>query len=287
VRRPADGRFAGWTTRLSAGTGASAPTPFVEETEVTGLTPVQPLAGLVAERARSGSLDIGGPLVLAFGAVQINATLFGSRVTRLLQVVHVPGVFVGTVTRIGLVNAPGPTETWGGELLMRVERELGEAAGDADAPMLRVTGSYTLLRSTECDLNAEAARVGVHITGCARHEVALTPRHAAGVVTTVEQEGRGRIGLELYHTGRQRLDANPYRRASRPYVIVGLMGERAIATRAGTARVFLNLENLTNVRQTRNERLVRPARGAGGRWTTDAWTDLAGFTVNGGVRFQW
>ncbi len=287
ARRPAEGRFAEWTTRLSAGTGAFAPTPFVEETEVTGLTPVRPLAGLVAERATSASLDIGGPLALALGNVQLNATLFGSRVTRPLQVVGVPGLLAGNVSRIALVNALGPTETWGGELLARVERELGEGSGDEEAPMLRVTGTYTLLRSTECDLDSEAARTGLRTTGCDRHEVALTPRHAVGVVTTVEQEGKSRVGLELYYTGRQRLDENPYRAQSRPYLIVGLMGERAIATRAGTARLFLNFENLTNVRQTRDDRLVLPVRGAGGRWTTDAWSDLAGFTVNGGVRFQW
>jgi iron complex outermembrane receptor protein len=287
ARRPAEGRFAGWTTRLSAGTGAFAPTPFVEETEVTGLTPVQPLSGLVAERATSASLDIGGPLELALGNVQLNATLFGSRVTRPLQVVGVPGLFAGNISRIGLVNAPGPTATWGGELLARVERDLGGASGGEEAPMLRVTGTYTLLRSTECDLDSEAARTGRRTTDCDRHEVALTPRHAVGVVTTVEQEGKSRVGLELYYTGRQRLDENPYRTESRPYMIVGLMGERAISTRAGTARLFLNFENLTNVRQTRDDRLVLPVRGAGGRWTTDAWSDLAGFTVNGGVRFQW
>ena len=37
------------------------------------------------------------------------------------------------------------------------------------------------------------------------------------------------------------------------------------------------------MRQTRYDPLL-PVRGAGGRWTTDAWTELAGFTVNGGVR---
>ncbi len=282
ARRPADGAFAEWNTRLSVGTGAFAPTPFVEETEVTGLTPVQPLSGLVAERATSGSFDVGGPLALAFAEVQLNATLFGSRVTQPLQVIRVPGAPVNGVTRIGLVNAPGPTETWGGELLARVERELGEESDGEEAPMLRITGTYTLLRSTECD--PDVATIG---SRCARREVALTPRHAVGVVTMVEQEGKSRLGLELYYTGRQRLDGNPYRTESRPYLIVGLMGERAIQTRAGTARVFLNFENLTNVRQTRNDRLVLPARGAGGRWTTDAWTDLAGFTVNSGVRFQW
>jgi iron complex outermembrane receptor protein len=114
--------------------------------------------------------------------------------------------------------------------------------------------------------------------------VPLTPRHAAGVVAAVEQEGRGRVGLELYYTGRQSLADNPYRRASRPYLVAGLLGERAFATRAGAARVFVNLENLTGVRQTRFDPLVLPARGPGGRWTTDAWTDLAGFTMNAGVR---
>ena len=66
--------------------------------------------------------------------------------------------------------------------------------------------------------------------------------------------------------------------------MVGLLGERAFETRAGVARLFVNLENLTNVRQTRTDPLLRRTRGPGGRWTTDAWTELAGFTLNGGVR---
>jgi outer membrane receptor for ferrienterochelin and colicins len=114
----------------------------------------------------------------------------------------------------------------------------------------------------------------------------LTPRHAAGVVTTVEQEGKSRVGLELYYIGRQALEENPYRDESRPYLIVGLLGERAFETRAGLARVFVNLENLTNVRQTRYDPLLLPVRGRGGRWATDAWTELTGFTMNGGVRLR-
>jgi iron complex outermembrane receptor protein len=114
--------------------------------------------------------------------------------------------------------------------------------------------------------------------------VPLTPRHALGVVTTVEQEGRSRLGLELYYTGRQALEDDPYRAESRPYLVVGLLGERAFATPAGVARAFVNLENLTNVRQTRVDPLLRPGRGPGGRWTTDVWSLLEGRTVNAGVR---
>ncbi len=291
ARRPAEGRFAGWSTRLSAGTGAFAPNPFVEETEVTGLTPVLPLNlplnELVAERAMSGSLDVGGPIELEHGRLQVNATLFGSRVTDPLQVAGIPAPAATQLSRLAIVNGMGPTQTWGGELLARVDRELGEDDGDEEAPRLRVTGTYTFLRSTECNLEAERPANWRGPMGCNRHEVALTPRHAIALVTMIEQEGRSRLGLELYFTGRQRLEQNPFRGESRPYLIVGLMGERAVATRAGTARLFLNLENLTNVRQTRFDPLVLPERGRGGRWTTDAWTELVGFTVNGGVRFQW
>jgi iron complex outermembrane receptor protein len=294
LRRPAAGGgdegeggeapFAGWTTRLSGGTGAFAPTPFTEETEATGLTPLAPLTGLVAERARSASLDVGGPLATALGRLEVNATAFGSRVSRALQVRDADGTTTGGASRIALANALDPTRTWGGELLARVVRELGEeGVNGEEAPALRVTATYTYLRATECDPDRALGGVA-GVGGCARREVPLTPRHAAGLVTTIEQEGKSRLGLELYYTGRQALEDNPYRSESRPYVLVGLLGERAFETRAGVARVFLNLENLTNVRQTRYDPLLLPERGPGGRWTTDAWTELTGFTINGGVR---
>jgi outer membrane receptor for ferrienterochelin and colicins len=275
LRRPDAGALAGWTARLSGGTGAFAPTPFTEETEATGLTPLASLTGLVAERARSASVDIGGALETALGDLEVNATAFGSIIRHPLQVRESGGVTPDGASRVELVNARGHTRTWGGELLARLVHEL---SGD-EAPVIRITGAYTFLRSTECDPDTSRT------VACARREVPMTPRHAAGVVASLEQEGKSRIGLELYYTGRQRLDDNPYRDESKPYLIIGLLGERAFETRAGVARVFLNLENLTNVRQTRYDPLLLPSRGPGGRWTTEAWTDLSGFTVNGGVRF--
>lgn len=297
LRNPAgSGAFGAWTTRLSAGTGAFAPTPFTEETEATGLTPVVGALGdLEAERASSGSIDVGGPLETGWGRLELNVTGFGSRVARSLQVREVPGPVADGGTHLALVNAPSPTRTWGGELLVRLVSELGAGGQDDDMtdgegtreedeedepPTLRLTGSYTFLRSTECDPDAP----GIGGGACARREVPLTPRHSAGLVVSVERHGRYRVGLEIYYTGRQQLDDNPYRTESRPYVLVGVLGERAFATRAGVARVFLNLENITGVRQTRYDPLLRPSRGPGGRWTTDAWTELTGFTVNGGMR---
>lgn len=279
LRRP-DGVLAGWSSRLSLGTGEFAPSPFTEITEATGLSPLLPLENLAAERATSGSVDIGGPLHLAIGHVELNATAFASRVAYPVQVRDAEGTTPFGAARIRLANAAQPTRTWGVELLSRFVRELGEEVGGVEAPALRVTGTYTFLRSTECDAAAAGGR-----DACARRTVPLTPRHTAGVVAAIEREGKSRVGVEVYYTGRQSLDENPYRTESKPYVILGLLGERVFTTGAGTARLFLNLENLTNVRQTRYDPLLLPTRGQGGRWTTDAWTELTGFTANAGVRF--
>jgi iron complex outermembrane receptor protein len=97
-----------------------------------------------------------------------------------------------------------------------------------------------------------------------------------------EKEDVGRIGAEVFYTGRQRLEVNPFADESEPYVIVGLLAERQF----GRLRVFVNGENLSDVRQTKWQPLVRPSRGIDGRLTVDAWAPLEGRNINGGVRFQ-
>ncbi|HEX2187326.1 MAG TPA: TonB-dependent receptor [Longimicrobiaceae bacterium] len=241
----------GWSLRASAGTGFFAPTPFTEETEAVGLARLQPLEDLRAERARTASLDLGRTA----GEWELNATLFGSVVDAAVQLRGLDG---GSVLR--LENVPGATRTWGTELLARWHR----------GP-LHATATHAWIHSTEPD----PERGG-------RRDAALVPRHAAGVVGMWEDEGNGRVGVEVYYTGRQALEDNPYRAESRRYVVVGMLVER----RVGRARVFLNAENLGDARQTRWDPLLLPARSAEGRWTTDAWAPLEGRTLNGGVRLE-
>ena len=165
---------------------------------------------------------------------------------------------------------------------MRVERETAytlvnhsAAATNAGLELLATlrrgpyvaTSTYTYVQSREGDASA-------------RQDAELTPRHSAGLVGMWEAEDVGRVGLEVYYTGRQRLDVNPYRGESRPYVVVGLLAER----RVGRARLFINAENITDVRQTRWDSVVRPTQGVDGRWTVDAWAPLDGRVFNGGVR---
>ena len=235
-----------WNSRLSLGTGFFGPSALTEETEAAGLTRLSIPRPLRAEEGRSASLD----LTRRDGPLSCTLTLFASRVRNPIAVDRSSG-FV-------LTNSPEPTTNVGLELLGAFRRE-----------PFAVTATYGYVRSRE---RGEGTSV----------DVPLTPRHAAGVVGMWERDGVGRVGVEMYYTGVQRLEANPYATASRPYTVLGLLAERQF----GRFRIFVNGENLTGVRQTRWQPLVRPNRAPDGRWTVDAWAPLEGRNVNGGVRLS-
>jgi iron complex outermembrane receptor protein len=238
-----------WAIRASGGGGYFAPTPFTEETEAVGLGRLLPFGDLEVERAWSGMLDVGRVL----GPWEFNATLFGSRIRDPLQARPAPG------GGLSLSNVDGPVRTWGVELLARYERE-----------RLHANATYVHTRATE-----------PRPDGLGRREVPLTPRHTVGLVAALEDEERGRIGGELYYTGRQELDENPYRPRSRPYLVLGFLAE----ARFGRARVFVNAENVLDSRQTGFDPLVLPAQSPDGRWITDVWAPVEGRVLNAGVRF--
>ncbi len=237
-------RGKGWTSRLSAGQGFFAPTPLTEETEAAGLSRLSIPAPLVAERGRSASFD----LTRSLGPASFTATLFGSRVRH--------PIHVDRVERYQLTNLPEPTNNVGVELL-----------GTWRKAPFSATVTYTYVQSRELDLGR-------------RLEVPLTPRHSFGIVGMWEKKDTWRIGVECYYTGSQRLEENPYRSESEPYVSTGFLVERKL----GRVRLFLNAENLTDARQTRWDPLLRPSRGVDGRWTVDAWAPLDGRVFNGGIR---
>jgi iron complex outermembrane receptor protein len=247
-----------WTMRLSAGGGSFAPTPFTEETDEAGLSRLAPLVGLDAERAWSTSADV----TWRRGPFEITGTVYGSRVIDPVQYVYLvrAAVIGGDDYAVGLLNADEPTNTWGTELLARYR--LGPIA-------LMVTHGFT--HSTEFDLNEGR-----------REDVPLTPLNAASFNIVWENEDIGRAGFELYFTGEQPLDENPYRERGKRYVLFGGLFERRI----GPVRAFVNVENLADIRQTKYEPLIRPMPLPDGRWTVEAWAPLDGRVWNGGLRIS-
>ena len=235
-----------WNSRVSVGTGFFGPSPLTEETEAAGLSRLSIPVSLRAEEGRSASIDVSH----ARGPLSYTVTLFTSRIEHPLGVER--------IGNLALTNLPEPTTNAGVELLGTLRR----------APYA-LTATYTYVSARDPD-------------GGVRGDTPLTPRHSAGVVGMWEREDVGRLGVELYYTGVQQLEASPYRQESRPYAVFGVLAERQL----GRVRVFVNGENLTGVRQTRWDPLLRPERAPDGRWTVDAWAPLEGRNVNGGIRVR-
>lgn len=113
-------------------------------------------------------------------------------------------------------------------------------------------------------------------------DATLVPRESGEIALIVEDEKRGRIGLELGYTGTQLLGNDPYRTRSRPYFELNALAE----VRFGAVALFVNAINLTDVRQTRFDPLLRAVPGAGGNPLTDVWAPLGGRTFNLGIKAE-
>jgi outer membrane receptor for ferrienterochelin and colicins len=239
-----------WSVRASIGSGFAAPTSVMDETEATSLATLLPLRNLHAERALSSSLDV----KWMDEGWEINGSVFASEIRDPLTVrsASLPG-------RLELVNASGPRRAVGAELLLHY----------VTGP-LHVIGSSTYLDVTE------AAEDG------GRRRADLVPRVAAELAAILEDEDRGRVGIEVSYTGRQALLDNPYRDAGKSYVEINALAEMIF----GSVAVFFNALNITNVRQTRFDPLLRPIPAEDGREIVDVWAPLAGRMFNLGVRWE-
>ncbi|MFL5582891.1 MAG: TonB-dependent receptor plug domain-containing protein, partial [Gemmatimonadaceae bacterium] len=197
----------GWSARLSATHGASAPTPFIEETDAVGARRVRGFDALGAELADYGALDLTGVL----GPVELNGTLYASRVRR--QVVaeecrEVADCGLAEAGTLQLGNARTAARAHGAELFAVYELE-----------PLFVTALYSFTDSREPE-DALATRAA---------PAAYVPRHAGGLDVTWEDEERGTwIAVEAFYTGRQPLRDDPYRTAGAPYTVVGILGTQRV-----------------------------------------------------------
>jgi outer membrane receptor for ferrienterochelin and colicins len=245
-------RPSGWDVRGSVGRGAFAPTVFVDEVEEVGLAALLPTRPTHAETAETASLDVSR----GFGPIEVSGTVFGSRIQHAVRT----QVRQGRLEVIQLFDYwLNDTRTRGVEVFGRFRR----------GPWV-ATAAHTWIRATQLELR------GRHSS----EDVPLTPKRMFSFIAAWEQHGTARVGLEVYRTGAQRLEDNPYREESAPYTILGLLGER----RFGRLRVFLNLENLTGVRQSDYDPVLRPQPSVIGQYSVSAWAPLEGRTINGGIR---
>jgi len=242
------------TLRVGGGSGFKAPTIFVEEAEENGLENVRPLGNVRAETAKSLSFDVNYRTVLGEATAALNTALFLTN----LEASLIADDDSLAADVVFLRNAFGPLLSRGGE--MSAKFTYGN---------FKLSIGYTYLFATQEDRGIRA-------------ETALNPRHSAGGVLVWEsEEHQAKAGVEVYWTGRQRVERNPYRTLSPAYWITGVIAEKGF----GHLRVFINFENIFDTRQTRFEPIAIGSAQSGGIITLPIYAPLEGRVVNGGLRY--
>lgn len=239
-----------WTARVSAGVGYYNPLFLNEATEAAGVIRLNHNGLPDIERVRDVSVDVSHRTPTS----RLTLSLFNS------QIKNPALIDRATYT---LRNVAAPIDTRGLEVIGSVRKALTSEAGAKATAYVTIAGSYAFVHP--------------------RHQgrdVPLTPRRTGNLVVMAESTRRGRVGLDISFTGKQLLDANPFRTISEPYTLVGLFAEY----RFGKYGVFVNGSNLRNIRQTNWDPIARPTRDVDGRWTVDAWAPLSGRVINGGLR---
>ncbi|MDO6447553.1 TonB-dependent receptor [Colwellia sp. 1_MG-2023] len=245
-----------WTIRGAYGKGFFSPSPFIEDIDEVGLSRLAPLENLDEERASTASIDVSRMI----GDLETSMTLFTSDIENVTELAMIKNANEFADKQVQIINATGESNIRGAELLLRYRWN-----------DIKFTGSY-LYTDAKKDTDAQISQI----------PLALTPEHSAGLVVMWEEHGSHLVGFEAYYTGTQHLENNPYRDRSDPYWHLGLLGQITF----GKISLFVNAENLLNVRQTKEDPLVLPEQARSGRWTTNIWSRNDGFTVNAGIRYQ-
>ncbi len=242
------------TVRIGGGTGFKSPAIFVEEAEEVGFRDVRPLENIQAEKATSGSFDlnwrgifdeVGASFNLAFYVSTLSDALIADEDSLESNVVY-------------LRSATGATVTRGGEFSAKFMYN-----------DFKLSLGYTYIYASQSDNGTT-------------YELELNPRHSFGAVLIWEsQETQTKVGIENYWTGSQRLERNPFRDRSPEYWITGMIAEKGF----GHFRLFVNLENILDTRQTRYEPIVVGNLQMGTIRTLPVYAPLEGRVINGGIRF--
>ena len=105
----------------------------------------------------------------------------------------------------------------------------------------------------------------------------FTPRHKINSAFVLEKHESFKTGLEVHHTGSQVLTSGT---RSRSYTVVGLFGEKSF----GKLSLFINAENITDVRQGKYSQVVFPPVTA--PTFAEIYATTEGRVFNGGIKVR-
>jgi outer membrane receptor for ferrienterochelin and colicins len=245
------------TSRLGGGLGYKAPTIFTEDAESVAFRNVRPIdpATAQAETSIGGNFDVNYRTTL-FDVidVSINQLFFYTKLDQAL-VLDIPAIITtgpsSTVYQFG--NANGPIDSRGLETNLRLGYEA-----------FKLYAGYSLVDTRRRYSGTEF-----------NSAIPLTAKHRVNLVAVYELEGKFRLGLEAYYIGPKPLSTGE---TSRSYWLMGVMGER----RWKHFSVFVNFENILNIRQDRYQTVILPPVYQPS--FREVWAPLEGFVANGGLK---
>ena len=255
------------TSRLGGGLGYKAPTIFTEDAESLAFRNVRPMdeATAQAETSIGGNLDVNYRTRL-FDVidVSINQLFFYTKLEHAL-VLDIPAIITPGVATPGdaspgpstavyqFTNATGPIDSRGLETNVRLSYEA-----------IKLYAGYSLVDTRRRYSGTEF-----------NSAIPLTAKHRVNLVAVYELEGKFRLGLEAYYIGPKPLSTGE---TSRSYWLMGVMGER----RWKHFSVFINFENMLDVRQDRYQTVILPPVDRPS--FREVWAPLEGFVANGGLK---
>lgn len=241
------------TLRLGAGTGFKAPTIFLEDAELYGYSNLRPLRSVVPEQAQSATFDVNYHAPIGAVAAHIDFALFTTNLDHALLLND-----DSLASHILVVqNATGPTVSRG-----------VECSADLSLDELRLVASYAYLDARQTDADRT-------------YSLELNPRHWLGLTLSYEDEEDGfKAGIESYYIGEQRVQDDPFRSTTPSYWLCGALIEKAF----GVVHLFLNGEDLFDVRQTRYEPVFLGDPLQGNIQPLHQWAPIEGRMINGGIR---
>ncbi len=239
------------SARLSGGLGYKAPTVFTEEAERIQFKNVLPIdiANTKPERSYGANFDI-----------NYRTNLFDDKVSFSINQLFFYTQIDNPIILTSLID--------------------GNLQYQQNGSDLHTKGTETNVKLTYADfklfMGYTFADVLQH-TGNTYQTYPLVSKHRLNNVLMYELEGKLKIGLEAYYFSPQRLNDGT---TGRSYWTAGFMIEKLWEKFS----VFINFENLTNVRQTKfgsiyTGSITKPV-------FRDIYAPLDGFVINGGIKFK-
>ena len=238
-----------WTSRAGFGFGYKTPSIFTEDAEMLLFRDVLPIGNaLKAERSRGGTFDVNYKNTIGEKfSYSLNQMFF-------YTVIDDPLVLApdaGGIYRFS--NAASPITSTGFETNARVGYDIAK---------LFVGYTYT---------NAKAE----YLTG--NQFLSLLPKHRINSALVFEKEDDFKGGIEAYYTGRQFLSTGE---RTRDFAVFGIFAEKIF----GKFSLFINAENITDVRQSRYGTVVFPPRQ--NPTFSEIYTFVEGRIFNGGIKIR-